>query len=462
VTELNSKIKTRQTLLLVSGAVLLVAISMGGLWFMDAGIESVKPGEKKANYAITQPGTVEDREAWRAQQGAQLKEFQEKLSKHASSEQQLRSKQEEQDKVIADLKAKLLAEERNKNQTADKPSAGINSSPANPAQAQATQPSGANLAKLNEPLPARGSILNPPGAATSIAVKEPPKRDLEIISFTPASSPKEPTPTVVQTPGSDEAPLLGFPVDKSKAEYGKPTRSKTSGRGDFIPANTFFKAVMLNGVDAPTGGQAQGTAGNAQPVYLEVTDLANLPNLRRLDLRECRLLVAAQGDLSSERTMMRAETLSCVLPDNTTVEMPVKGTVIGPDGKNGVRGRVVSKAGRAIGAQILAEAARGFGNAFRQSATTQVNTPFGVSQSIDSGKLGQAAIGSGVAGGANALAEYYAQLTPKLMPVIETEAGQIVEVALTAGVPFPGKLDQLDKRSNNRRRARGDTYDQDD
>jgi len=159
---------------------------------------------------------------------------------------------------------------------------------------------------------------------------------------------------------------------------------------------------------------------------------------------------------------MRAETLSCVLPDNTTVEMPVKGTVIGPDGKNGVRGRVVSKAGRAIGAQILAEAARGFGNAFRQSATTQVNTPFGVSQSIDSGKLGQAAIGSGVAGGANALAEYYAQLTPKLMPVIETEAGQIVEVALTAGVPFPGKLDQLDKRSNNRRRARGDTYDQDD
>lgn len=462
MTELNSKIKTRQTVLLLSGAALLIAISMGGLWFMDAGIESVKPGEKKANYTITQPGTVEDREAWRAQQGAHLKEIQEKLSKQASSEQQLRSKLEEQEKVISELKAKSLADERTSSSRSDKPVSAASPAPTNPNQGQVPLPSGANVAKLNEPLPARGSILNPPGSSNALPAKEMPKRDLEIISFAPAPSSKETSPTVVQTPGSDEAPMLGFPIDKSKAEYGKPTRSKTSGRGDFIPANTFFKAVMLNGVDAPTGGQGQGTAGNAQPVYLEVTDLANLPNLRRLDLRECRLLVAAQGDLSSERTMMRAETLSCVLPDNTTVEMPVKGTVIGPDGKNGVRGRVVSKAGRAIGAQILAEAARGFGNAFRQSATTQVNTPFGVSQSIDTGKLGQAALGSGVAGGANALAEYYAQLTPKLMPVIETEAGQIVEVALTAGVPFPGKLDQLDKRSNNRRRTRGDTYDQDD
>ena len=43
----------------------------------------------------------------------------------------------------------------------------------------------------------------------------------------------------------------------------------------YIPSGTFARALLLGGLDAPTGGQAQR---NPQPVLLRLMDNAVLPN----------------------------------------------------------------------------------------------------------------------------------------------------------------------------------------
>ncbi|MGN4225900.1 TraB/VirB10 family protein, partial [Burkholderia gladioli] len=131
---------------------------------------------------------------------------------------------------------------------------------------------------------------------------------------------------------------------------------------------------MLNGVDAPTGGEAQH---DPLHVYLQVLDPANLPNARQLDITACRILTSAYGDVSSERTMMKGETLVCILRNGRTVEMEIKGNVIGEDGKEGVRGRLVSKSGSALAMSVLAGIASGIGTAFNQSASTLNTTALG-------------------------------------------------------------------------------------
>lgn len=64
-------------------------------------------------------------------------------------------------------------------------------------------------------------------------------------------------------------------------------------------------------------------------------------------MRECFVLLAGYGDLSSERAYLRGETVSCVLLDGSVIETR-QGYAAGEDGKAGVRGRLVTKQGQFI------------------------------------------------------------------------------------------------------------------
>ena len=45
------------------------------------------------------------------------------------------------------------------------------------------------------------------------------------------------------------------------------------------------------------------------PVVIRLTDFGNLPEDFAVDIKECRLLASAYGDISSERAIIRAEEL---------------------------------------------------------------------------------------------------------------------------------------------------------
>ncbi|WP_349294222.1 TrbI/VirB10 family protein [Herbaspirillum aquaticum] len=79
------------------------------------------------------------------------------------------------------------------------------------------------------------------------------------------------------------------------------------------------------------------------------------------------------------------------------------------------------------------------GKAFQSSGTITSAGGGGISQAIDPDRVGQAALGSGVASAAQQLAQYYLKAADKLYPVIETDGGRTVEILITKGAVYNGK-----------------------
>jgi conjugal transfer pilus assembly protein TraB len=192
-----------------------------------------------------------------------------------------------------------------------------------------------------------------------------------------------------------------------------------------------MRAVLLSGLDAPTGGQAQN---NPHPVLLRILDHAQLPNREQADVRDCFILGSGYGDLSSERAYVRTESLACVRASGEVVDTPLKGVLVGPDGKAGIRGRLVSKTGQVLANALVAGLVSGLGTALTSGAIVQSVSPLGATQTIDSSKALQAGFGQGLARGLDRLVQYYINLADKIYPVVEVDAGQLVDVVVTRGV----------------------------
>lgn len=420
----NAQAKTRQKIIIGVAVGGILTLMGAGMFFFDS---TPVAREKTKAVSIAPPGGVEDRDLWRAQQAAQEKNNSQALQEQKATLKALAEKNEKLQKEMEDLKT-------------GKTSGG----------AVAGAKADANI--LSEPLPANNQrVLNAPtgpGGSTPAGAKalnvplnqqplpgQEPKRELEIIKFGPAVAGAK-----VGDPGdTGKTELLGFPVSEQAKKYGA-SQGKVGARKqtEFIPAGSFVRVTMLNGVDAPTGGQSQS---NPIPVVFHVLDPANLPSKYKLDVRDCRVVGVGWGDLSSERTLVRLETLSCVLGTGETVEMPIKGQAIGEDGKVGLRGRLVTKQGQVLANALVAGIASGMGRAFQQSAATVSTSGIGTAQTIDPAKVGQAALGSGLAEAGNALAQYYIRAAEKMFPVIETDGGRVVELAVTKGAVYTGRAD---------------------
>jgi conjugal transfer pilus assembly protein TraB len=187
-----------------------------------------------------------------------------------------------------------------------------------------------------------------------------------------------------------------------------------------IPAGSIMTAMLLTGLDAPTGARAQS---QPVPVLMRIKKEAIMPNYAWADVKECHLLGSAYGELSSERVNIRGETVSCVLADNTAVEGSVKFFVTGEDGKNGVRGTLVSRSGR-----VLASAA---GAALAQGILSSMQETSAESVFLGGGDSGSGGAVSGASEGFDLLTEYYLDLAEQTFPVIEIPNGRWVDVVLT-------------------------------
>lgn len=216
----------------------------------------------------------------------------------------------------------------------------------------------------------------------------------------------------------------------------KRTTDGNKSLNSLIPTTSFVATTLLNGADAPTGGQAQS---NPLPIVLQVRNLANLPNSKKADIKNCRFLGAAWGDLSSERMFARIESLSCVI-NGKAYEMPAKGYIVGEDGKTGMRGRLVSRKGKTLGLSFLAGVVNATGAAFQSTATTTTSIGGLSSRTINTGDVGRAALGGGISEGANSLGEYYRQQAERLFDVIEVDAGRSPEVLITSAIEFPNGI----------------------
>ena len=230
-----------------------------------------------------------------------------------------------------------------------------------------------------------------------------------------------------------------FKNDDKRSDAKPVSDLKKEAASTYMPAGSFMKAVLLSGIDAPTsGGKA---SGEPYPVLMGVTDLSVLPNRFRMNLKECFIIGAGLGNISDERAYIRTETLSCVRTDNKVIEISMKGHVMGEDGKLGLRGRLVSKQGQQIAMAIFAGTLSGLSTAITPTQTPQYNlfsNPSGGSTTTSYshaslGDVGQSAALGGAGSALNLVATYYLKMAEKLFPIIEIDAGRIVEVVVLKG-----------------------------
>ncbi len=223
-----------------------------------------------------------------------------------------------------------------------------------------------------------------------------------------------------------DAEIVNKPQSAKKDEIAK-NRTKERKADDLLITGSFARARLLNGVEAPTGGQANG---NPVPMLLEIRDPAFLPNRYRSDVKRCMVTANATGDLSSERVLVRLDRLSCITESRGAIDVKLTGYVTGEDGKTGLKARVVTRSGQAIANALLVGTLSGLGEAvslaaqdsttnFAGTVTNSVNNPW------------RAGLGEGMQDALDRVADYYLKLADKIFPVLEVDAGRDVDIVIT-------------------------------
>ena len=412
----GDSVKRRQYLLLIGIAAVVLGAAFLSVVLTTSKQDSTRT-EKPRTTSILAPGAqVDPKDAWRGQADAQMQAIDQKSREVAQKNLELG----QQNKEMLERLKKLEQSALTPLPPPPVPAAPSRSEFGPDASKRDARDSIAGAMVLPPSPAARAAQLPmPPGQAANLAVGPTPAVQPTIISVSLGDGP---TTAKAATGGAS---------DKSTGDPKKPNKSA----GSYMPSGSFTRAVLLGGLDAPTGGQSQK---NPQPVLLRLTDNAILPNQFRFRVKECFVVGAGFGDISSERAYIRTETLSCVTHDGQAIDIPIKGYVAGEDGKAGMRGRLVSKQGQLLANALIAGVASGFGQAFQQSATTVSVSPLGTTSTVNPAQQFNAGFGAGVGKALDRLAQYYITLAEKVFPVIEIDAGRTVDVVITTGATIEG------------------------
>ena len=204
----------------------------------------------------------------------------------------------------------------------------------------------------------------------------------------------------------------------------------------YVPSGTFAKAVMIGGADASAAVNAQG---NPSPMVFRIVADGTLPNKAHSHLKDCVVTAAVVGDISSERGMIRLESLSCTKPDNSIVDMVVEGTVFGPEGKNGVRGTPVRKEGALLGRAFAAGMFSGFSKGVQEGYTTNSVSALGSTSTVNNSDIAKNGAASGVSNSMDKIADYEIERAQQYHPVIQLSAGTTVDIVFMKGFFLDGK-----------------------
>ena len=399
----------RKKQLMMAGGVgaVIVGVALAAAWFADSGSNKtdLAPVDKPEQVSLMAvPGQqLNDKDVWRANEASKIEAL---------------------NKEIAAIKQNMVnIPQSSGGSMQGTAGAGINEVPM-PPPAAVIQPGG-NL----RPLQPMGSAAFPPPPPP------PPGRPGQFAQ--PGMDPNAPMQPVVKRAFTLEvsdstvaAPAAPQAQPQAAGMSSAPAKEEKTSAENYLPAGTFMRVVLLAGLDAPTGGQAQN---NPHPILMRVLDPAQLPNRYLADMKDCVVTANGYGDLSSERAYVRTDRMSCIDQKGGAVDVSVKGYVAGEDGKAGMRGRLVTKQGQVLANAFLAGIGSGIGDAFSQSLTTTSVSPLGATSTVNTGEIAQYGLAKGVGNAMDTLAKYYIKLAEQLFPIIEVDGGRVVDVVLTRG-----------------------------
>ncbi len=225
-------------------------------------------------------------------------------------------------------------------------------------------------------------------------------------------------------------------LEKTATEQGEFFKSS-----EYVPAGAYAQAVIISGVDASVGAAAQS---DPRPVLLRIKGPAVSSiydgNSQETDLKGCLITGAASGDLSSEKVYVKLVNMTCSKSEDLVYETAVKGYVAG-QGKSGVRGNVISRAGDIVTKSFLAGLIGGLGQGLSAKVAPPLNfsnglTTQGTMSTEDVAKKG---LGQGVSSSGDRLANYFITRAEQYQPVVSIPSGIDVEVVFVEGFHLNGK-----------------------
>ena len=208
---------------------------------------------------------------------------------------------------------------------------------------------------------------------------------------------------------------------------------------NFIPETAYMSGTILNGIAVST---SMGSSSEPVPIVIRITKAGSLPKNFEQDVKECKILGSTYGDLSSERAVIRLETMSCTNKKTETVTTTkVAGLVYGDDGMNGVKGRVVQTSQKHINNAIMGGFLSGLAQTAKQGEQFSLSGA-GAFQTKKQGfgsKLKDNSL-AGVGGAGEKIADYYLRQAEAMSPVLIIPGGTKVDIVFTKGV-YLGSLD---------------------
>lgn len=208
-----------------------------------------------------------------------------------------------------------------------------------------------------------------------------------------------------------------------------------------FPPGTTFTGVFLTGFDAITGANAKA---NPVPAVVRIKQVSRLPNMREADFRECYLIASGWGSASTKKANMRSERLSCMLPDGRIIDEEIQSFAIGPDGKDGIKGRLVSHNKELIAQSMEAKFYESVAQMFESTPVPVISTsPAGTTQ-YQSQDIA-AAMQNGVLRGAGAslktVSDFLMRQAEEMQSFVEIEAGTEVTFITVNGFSVTPKGD---------------------
>jgi conjugal transfer pilus assembly protein TraB len=263
-----------------------------------------------------------------------------------------------------------------------------------------------------------------PGEAAGVAgeIPAPPSP--------PMAPPAPPAPPVEKTVGAigaaTSAPIAAAPDGK-----GAPTGAKKKTRTIYLPPG-FMKARLLTGIDALASRDA---TSNPEPLIARVQAPAVLPNDVKANLSGCFVIGNATGSLAKERVEVQLVSLSCVdFDERSVVDQPIKGFFVDTDGKKGLSGKVVTRAGASLARAFIAGTISGISQTVENTIGDVSTSALGSVRTLDAGDAAKAGIAGGLSKSSDKLTDFYLDLARQAGPIVEVGAAKDVVVVIQEGV----------------------------
>lgn len=450
VSKRAAQVRKKQMIVLGAVGAAIAVVSIGASVWLQPTQKRDNPADAPKTKQLSLGGSSTDKEAWRVQSTAELDKMAKRLQEleRRETDREATSKREEM-------------ERQNRAQAPAQPSGPIVPPPEPPAGSKTAGQGNGMFSQIGTggagqvvPPPTRPGGQPAPGFAGANASDVPTGPRIKSVSIddsalAKADAPKQAAGDLVNSAkkfGEDEARrrnekngVVGAGDGKDRYSDDDPLAyNRAAGRSaeTYLPAGTFVRASLLNGLDAPTGGQAQQ---NPHPVLLRLEDNAQLPNAVRANLKGCFVTGSGHGDLSAERAYIRLDRLTCVDETGGAIDVAVRGYVSGEDGKTGMRGRLITKSGQVIANALFTGVLSGFGEALRQSSTTTATAPVTGAQTQTINNSLEYGVGTGVGKAMDRISQYYIKLADKLFPIVEVDGGRVVDIVLTRGVSIERK-----------------------